>query len=59
MVALLQCKECGRDVSGKAYSCAQCGAPVPTNLLGKIVLATLLALLVGLVAFVVVLQRRG
>ncbi len=30
-MALLNCEDCGRDVSSKATACPNCGCPVPTN----------------------------
>lgn len=30
-MAIIRCKECGKDVSDKAKSCPHCGAPVDTR----------------------------
>ena len=30
-MALISCSECGKEVSEKAYSCPNCGAPISSN----------------------------
>ena len=50
-MALVQCKECGREVSSSARKCPHCGVPGPGVVISKTVwqvLGVLLAIAVGL-----------
>ena len=53
-MALVQCRECGREISDQAIACPQCGHPqrraAPMSPLVKLVLGALVLILVGMFA---------
>ena len=57
-MALVQCTECGREISDQAIACPQCGYPrrrtAPMTRGIKFLLAALVLMLVGMFAFAIV-----
>jgi len=49
-MALIKCKECGKDISTKAKICPNCGAPVPTKVNPTGIIKSLFRIIFGIVA---------
>ncbi len=60
-MALIQCKECGHEISDAATSCPHCGAPVKPSTPVKSNTKTYMvsALLLGIVAILIAVANSG
>lgn len=50
-MALIPCKECGKEVSSKARTCPHCGRPLKRFRIGRLIPAVIYIALVGFIVY--------
>lgn len=54
-MALIKCKECGREISSSAINCPHCGAPINSEPTGTSKIAIILGAIIGLPILIYIL----